>query len=312
MNNGRVRGASKAIVQLLKSHVSRLTSRARVSSLTSIGLLLVAPQLAGAQRSPSPGSLDSAVVALARAPEDLNAIIWHARFVGYTDYERAVELYTSAMATRPDEPWLLRHRGHRLVSLRRVDEAIADLQRAYDLTTGRADEVEPDGQPNPSGIPTSTLKSNIRYHLALAHFLKGNYPAAATYWEEDAKVAANLDHRVAATYWWVLSLARMGASERVQAALAPVSADWEIIENGSYHRGLLWMKGLMSEATLRASMTSPLERQTIGNGIAQWHMAHGRREAALLAVREVLSTGPSASFGFLGAEALARDLRLER
>jgi tetratricopeptide (TPR) repeat protein len=293
--------------------VSARTLTSHILHLTSAVVVLAAiPLGAHAQRTPSPGSLDSATVALARAPEDLNAIIWHARFVGYTDYERAVELYTAAMATRPDEPWLLRHRGHRLVSLRRFDEAIADLQRAYDLTAGRADEVEPDGQPNPRGIPTSTLKSNIRYHLALAHFLTGNYPAAATYWEEDAKVAANLDHRVAATYWWVLSLARMGATERVQEALAPVSADWEIIENGSYHRGLLWMKGLMSEATLRASMTTPLERQTIGNGMAQWHMAHGRREAALLAVREVLSTGPSASFGFLGAEALAKELGLRQ
>jgi tetratricopeptide (TPR) repeat protein len=286
----------------LRAHSLQLTA--------AVAVLLLCPQQAESQRTPSPGNLDSAVAQLERSPNDLNAIIWHARFVGYTDYERSVVLYTEAMATRPDEPWLLRHRGHRLISLRRFDEAITDLQRAYDLTSGRADEVEPDGQPNARGIPTSTLKSNIRYHLALANFLQGNYPAASIYWEEDAKVAANLDHRVAATYWWVLSMARMGDMPRVQAALAPISADWEIIENGSYHRGLLWMKGQMPEATLRESMTTPLERQTVGNGIAQWHMAHSRREQALRAVREVLSTGPSASFGFLGAEALGKELGL--
>jgi hypothetical protein len=172
--------------------------------------------------------------------------------------------------------------------------------------------VEPDGQPNARGIPTSTLQSNIRYHLALAHFLKGNYPAAATYWEEDAKVAANLDQRVAATYWWVLALARMGAQPQVQAALAPVQADWPIIENGSYHLALLWMKGLRSDAQLRAAMNTPLERQTIGNGMAQWYLSRGKRTEAEAAVREVLATGPSASFGFLGAEALARELGLGR
>lgn len=284
--------------------------RSHVSGLTSLALLFFSVATsASAQRSPSPGSLDSAAAAVQRAPDDLNAIIWHGRFVGYTgDFERTISLYTAAMASRPDEPWLLRHRGHRYVSLRRFDEAIADLQLAYDLTRGRADEVEPDGQPNPSGIPTSTLKSNIRYHLALAHFLKGNYPAAATYWEEDAKVAANLDHRVAATYWWVISLARMGEMERVQAALAPISADWEILENTSYHLGLLWMKGLKTDTELRAAMNSPLERQTIGNGMAQWHMAFGRRDRATAAVREVLSTGPSASFGFLAVEVLATEL----
>ncbi len=303
MTSGLLRffGAVATRAVPLTSQVSRLTSAALV-------FFSVATP-ASAQRSPSPGSLDSATAAVAHTPNDLNAIIWHGRFVGYTgNFERTIGIYTAAMATRPDEPWLLRHRGHRYVSLRRFDDAISDLQRAYDLTRGRADEMEPDGQPNPSGIPTSTLKSNIRYHLALAHFLKGNYPAAATFWEEDAKVAANLDHRVAATYWWVISLARMGEMERVQAALAPISADWEILENTSYHLGLLWMKGLKTDEELRTAMTTPLERQTIGNGMAQWYMAFGRRDRATTAVREVLSTGPSASFGFLAVEVLATAL----
>jgi tetratricopeptide (TPR) repeat protein len=271
--------------------------------------LLALSSVAQAQRTPSPGSLDSALAAVARAPNDLNAIIWQGRFVGYTgDFARAVDIYTAALATRPNEPWLLRHRGHRYVSLRRFDDAIADLKRAYDLTSFAADEVEPDGMPNARGIPTSTLKSNIRYHLALAHFLKGDFAAAAGYWAEDANVAGNLDQRVAATFWLVLSLARAGEMDRARAALEPVSADWEIIENGSYHLGLLWMKGLKTDAQIRAAMTSPAERQAIGNGIAQWQMALGRREQATTAVREVLATGPSASFGFLGAEALAHEL----
>lgn len=282
-------------------------------ALIAILCVALTASTAAAQRTPAPGSLDSARAAVTRAPDDLNATIWLGRFVGYTgDFEQAVGIYTASLATRPDEPWLLRHRGHRYVSLRKFDEAIADLQRAYDLTSGRADEVEPDGMPNPSGIPTSTLKSNIRYHLALAHFLKGNYPAAATFWEEDAKVAANLDHRVAATFWWVLSMARMGDMPRVQEALAPIRADWEIIENGSYHLGLLWMKGQKTDAEIRAAMDTPAELQAIGNGMAQWHFAQGRREQATRLVREILATGPSASFGYLGAEALARELGLRQ
>lgn len=308
--NGWIRGfldGTQAVVNLT-SHVPRLTSR--IPRLTSGALALATFATAlPAQRSVSPGSLDSALAAVARAPNDLNAIIWHGRFVGYTgDFARAVGIYTAAMATRPDEPWLLRHRGHRYLSMRRFDEAIADLQRAYDLTRGRADEVEPDGMPNARGIPTSSLQSNIRYHLALAHFLKGEFAAAAKMWEEDVGAAANLDSRVAATFWWVLALARAGEMDRARAALAPIRADWEIIENGSYHKGLLWMKGELTDTEIRAAMTSSAERQAIGNGIAQWQMAMGRREQAGAAVREILATGPSASFGFLGAEALGREL----
>lgn len=273
--------------------------------IVMLGAIALLPILANAQTSASPGSLPAAQSALERSPNDLEAVIWHARFVGYSDYARAVELYTEALRRWPDEPWLLRHRGHRYISLRRFEEARADLQRAFELTSGKPDMVEQDGQPNPSGIPTSTLQSNIRYHLALAQFLTGRYAPAAEIWAEDARVAKNLDQRVAATFWWVIALARDGDLAGARAALAPIQADWEIIENGSYHRLLLWMKGDLSEQALRASMTTPLERQTIGNGIAQWKLSTGDRTGAMAARAEVISTGPSAAFGYIAAERLS-------
>ena len=269
-----------------------------------IAALWLAASTAYAQVSASPGSLPAAEAALRRAPESLEAVIWHARFVGYTDYARAVALYTEALRRWPDEPWLLRHRGHRYLSLRQYPAAVADLQRAYDLTRGKPDLVEQDGQPNASGIPTSTLQSNIRYHLALGHFLTGEFRRAAELWGEDAAQAANLDQRAAATYWQVLALGRAGELAAARRLLGEVRADWPIIENGSYHRLLLWMKGELPEAELRAGMTTPLERQTIGNGIAQWKFATGDLAGAAAARDEVLGGGAAASFGVLAAERL--------
>jgi tetratricopeptide (TPR) repeat protein len=266
--------------------------------------LLIAAGAAQAQTSPSPGNLAAARAAHEQNPTSLEATIWHARFVGYSDYTAAVAMYTTALERWPNDPWLLRHRGHRYISLRQFDAAEADLSRAYELTRGKPDLVEQDGQPNPSGIPTSTLQSNIRYHLALAQFLTGDFQPAAEIWASDAEVAKNLDQRAAATYWWVLALARGGNMAAARRVLADVRADWTIIENGSYHRLLLWMKGELPEAQLRASMTTPLERQTIGNGIAQWKFAQGDRAGASAARAEVLATGPSAAFGFIAAEQL--------
>jgi tetratricopeptide (TPR) repeat protein len=277
-----------------------------------VGLLVAAvPRNASAQTTSSPGSLDAARTAAAQAPDDLNALLWHGRFLGYTDYAAAVALYTNALRRWPDEPWLLRHRGHRYISLRQFDAARADLERAYVRTRGAPDVVEQDGQPNPSGIPTSTLQSNIRYHLALAQFLTDDFTAAARLWREDATVAANLDQRVAATYWWVLAMARAGDREGVAAALAPIRADWTIIENGSYHQLLLWMQGSISEETLRAAMTTPLDRHTIGNGIAQWQFTRGRSAEAAAALRETLQGPVSASFGYIAAERLAKTVGLK-
>ena len=63
---------------------------------------------------------------------------------------------------------MYRHRGHRYVSIREFDRAIADLEYAATLIEGTEDEIEPDGMPNAMNIPVSSLHSNIWYHLGLA------------------------------------------------------------------------------------------------------------------------------------------------
>lgn len=276
-------------------------------------LLLVAMPLAAqtpsAAAAPSRDLLAEAKAAWERNPQNVDSIIWYGRRVGYTGaFAEAVAIYSEGLRLHPNDARLLRHRGHRYISLRDFPAAISDLTRARDLVVGRADEIEPDGQPNARGIPTSTLHSNIRYHLALAHFVTGDLGTSAALWEEDAKLSPNVDQRVASTYWWVVSAALMGNSEVVRDALAPVRANWDVIENGSYHRLLLFFRGDLAEDALLSERSTALELQTIGNGIAQWHLAQGRRRPAETMLRRVLASGPSASFGYIAVEATAAKL----
>ena len=268
---------------------------------------------AGAQATPDTSALGRARAAWQRTPENVDSIIWYGRRVGYTGaFDEAIAIYTEGLRLHPIESRLLRHRGHRYISKRDLPRAIADLSRARELEAGRPDQVEPDGQPNVRGIPTSTLHSNIRYHLALAHFLKGELPSAAALWEEDARLSANLDHRVAASYWWVITAAQLGRTDVVLEILAPIRADWDIIENGSYHRLLLYFRGDLQVDALLNERSTPLELQTIGNGVVQWRLAKGERREAELMIRRVLASGPSASFGYLAVEAAAERLGMGR
>jgi tetratricopeptide (TPR) repeat protein len=286
-----------------RNHVIGLGSTLFASTLLASTLLGAATLATTALAQPDPAAqLNAARAAWERHPTNVDSIIWFGRRIGYTGaFDDAIALYTIGLRYHPDEPRLLRHRGHRFVSLRQFDRAIADLERARTVVAGKPDEVEPDGQPNARGIPTSTLHSNIRYHLALSYFVTGDFTKALPIWAEDARVAPNVDQRVAATYWWVLTLAHLGRHDGARVALGAVRADWDVIENGSYHRALLWMKGELEESALPTT-ASPLERQTIGNGIGQWHAANGRAAAARAAWERVLATGPSASFGFIAAE----------
>ncbi len=281
----------------------------RLQALGTMGpalllILLAAPRAAA--QDPAvlvPPDLAAAQAAYDRAPQDRDALIWLGRRIGYTGaYQRAIDLYTLGLQRHPESPFLLRHRGHRFLSIRDTRRARADLERAWAVVRSWPDVVEPDGQPNARGIPTSSLHSNIRYHLALAYFLDGDFALAEPIWAEDARVASNLDQRVAATYWWVLSLAHLGRRAEVAQVLAPIDPSWDIIENGSYHRLLLWMKGALPAERLLSADASVLERQTIGNGMGQWHAANGRVGEARAAWQGVLVGNPAPSFGVLAAE----------
>jgi tetratricopeptide (TPR) repeat protein len=262
-----------------------------------------------AQAAPDTSALGLARAAWERTPENADSIIWYGRRVGYTGaFADAVAIFAEGIRLHPDDARMYRHRGHRYISLREFALARADLERAHELVRGRPDEVEPDGQPNARGIPTSTLHSNIRYHLALSYFLLGDLPTAGGLWEEDAKLATNLDQRVASTYWWVICAAQLGQMDVALGALAPIRRDWDIIENGSYHRMLLYFRGDIPEDSVLPRRPSALEVQTIGNGVAQWHLAMNRRAQAITVMRSVLETGPSASFGFVAVEATAARL----
>ncbi len=105
---------------------------------------------------------------------------------------------------------LYRHRGHRFITLRCFDDAIKDFEKAAKLVKGKPDEVEPDGLPNARNIPTSTLQSNIWYHLGLAHYLKGDFGSARKAYREAEKVSKNPDMMVATTHWLYMTLRRLG------------------------------------------------------------------------------------------------------
>ena len=84
-----------------------------------------------------------------------------------------------------------------------------------------------------------------------------------------------------------------------------------VIENASYHKLLMMYKGATDADTLlAASKANPLDAVTIGYGVANWHLYHGRRNDArdiLSTIVEQYATTQWPGFGYIAAEAdLAR------
>ncbi|MGK2935066.1 MAG: tetratricopeptide repeat protein [Gemmatimonadaceae bacterium] len=298
-------------VAACRSASSVATTRALHDSAEAVSLLgepLYSPKLPAAARTAHEQRLAEARRAHVRAPADADSIIWLGRRTAYLGrYRDAIAIFSDGIAKHPNEARMYRHRGHRYITVRELDKAIADLTRAAALTTGRPDEIEPDGIPNALNIPTSTLQSNIWYHLGLAHYLKGDFNRALGAYREAMRVSANPDMLVATSHWLYMTLRRLGRTAEAEAVLAPISRDMDIIENDAYYQLLLLYKGELSPDSLVFSGADALNDASVGYGLGNWHLYNGRRDEAMRVFRRVLAGGSWPAFGYIAAEAeLAR------
>ncbi len=286
-------------------------ARLAFEAISLLGDTLRAPALPAATRQGFEQRLREAERDVAARPNDPDALIWLGRRTAYLGrYREAIAIYTRGIARWPNDARFYRHRGHRRLTVRELDRAAQDLARAAELVRGRPDEVEPDGLPNARNTPTSTLQSNIWYHLGLARYLRGDFAGALAAYDECLTVSRNFDMLAATTYWRYLTLRRLGRSDEAGATLAPISRDLDIIENRSYHRLLLLFKGEMPEdSVLPPGERSSLDDATVGYGVGAWHLVNGRRAQATPLFQRVLEGTNWPAFGYLAAEAELARLR---
>ena len=240
-------------------------------------------------------------------PASADAAIWLGRRTAYlARFRDAIAIFSSAIEKHPSEARLYRHRGHRYITVREFDTAIADLSKAASLVAPRADEVEPDGQPNARNIPTGTLKTNIYYHLGLAHYLKGDFARAAEAYELCMRHSRNPDMQVATAHWQYMTLRRLNRVDDARKVLEPITASMDVFENGSYHRLLLMYKGETgADALLSSVKAGGLDGATVGYGVANWHLYHGRPAEAQKILSDIVEQNATqwAAFGYIASEA---------
>ena len=285
-----------------------LTVQAPPEATSLLGKPLVPPALSENLRTRLDADLASAQAALDRAPEDPDARIWVGRRLAYLGrYRDAIAVFSAGVERFPGDARFLRHRGHRYITVREFDKAVADLERADALVAGTPDQIEPDGQPNQRNIPLTTLQSNIRYHLALALYLQGNFAKAAPVWQRARDTVRNPDNLVSATHWLYLTLRRLGRDDDAARALDAVVPGLDVVENGSYYSLCQMYKGIRPADDVLKAAGAGSAGAAVVYGVSAWHAVNGRTTEAN-ALRRQLVDGPDwAPFGVIAAEAdLAR------
>ncbi len=283
-------------------------ARAQGSEATSLlGRKLAAPAIAPDARARMEAQLAAAVATWEQNKDDADALIWVGRRTAYLGrFREAIAIFTDGIARHPGDARFYRHRGHRYLTVREIDLAIADFEKAAALIAGQPDEVEPDGQPNARNIPTSTLHSNIYYHLALGYYLKRDFVRAADTWRQARDVVRNADNLVAASHWLYLSLRRAGRTEEAAAVLAPIDARLEVIENGSYHSLLLMYKGERTPEDVLKAAGEGSSATAVRYGVSALYLINGKRREAAQLWATILEGPDWPSFGHLAAEAEIR------
>ena len=274
----------------------------RFPLVTLAGLLLAASST-GAQsvqyRSPAGveyrALADSGPIARAQAALDADPrsvpkhIVLAVAQSGARQFREAIATLTRGLAIAPDDPMLLRWRGHRYLSVREFDLARADLAR---------------------GLALDSTNYGILFHFGVLRFVEGDFAGAAELFARAQPRAPDGGERAGSTDWLWMSLARAGRLPEATAMLArrpdslPAPPGYAYVTRLRLYRGELTPETLIS-----ASDTADVQVATLNYGLGNWFMARGDTVRAKAAWERAVASGGWPGFGFIVSESELRRLR---
>jgi tetratricopeptide (TPR) repeat protein len=236
-------------------------------------------------------------------PMNVDNIIWYGRRMAYTgDFRSAILIFSEGIRKHPTDARMYRHRGHRYITIREFDRAIEDYEIAASLIKNQQDKIEPDGAPNPAGIPVTSTHGNIYYHLGLAYYLKHDFENSLRVYTMGRDLNLNDDNTASTTHWIYMNLKRMGRDDEAKLALDHVTADMDIIEVHNYHKLVMFYKGQVPEKEILDVDPNIPAGASITYGVANWFLYNDQDDKAYDLMEKFIQTNSWGSFGFIAAE----------
>jgi tetratricopeptide (TPR) repeat protein len=199
----------------------------------------------------------------------------------------AVQTFTRALALSPNDPMLYRWRGHRNISIRQFDAAMADLTRGYGL---------------------DSTNYGILYHLGVLRFVRGDFNAAADAFARAQPRAPDAGELAGSTDWLWMSLQRAGRGAEAAAMLArrPDTAATTV----AYAKRLRLYRGEIGpDALFTPADTGDVEVATLSYGLGNWYLVKGDTTRARAQFERAIRSGGWPAFGFIASEAELARLR---
>lgn len=280
-----------------------ISDSSKIVSLT--GEVLAIPDMDRWTKLKYEEKLEEAYADYQKYPDSLELITWYGRRLSYLyRYQASIQVFTDGLKKFPESYQLYRHRGHRYLTIRQIDHAIDDLEKAAFYMRNEPVQIEEDGIPNSRHAPRSTIQFNVWYHLGLSYYIKGNFDKAVSAYKKCMALANNHDMLVSVTHWLYMTYHKIGNVDAAENLLVPIEEQMNVIENFQYHKLLLMYKGLITPTQLfdETLTDGSINQLTLGYGVGNWYYYHGDPEKALQTFDRILESPYWQAFGYLAAE----------
>lgn len=234
------------------------------------------------------GAVARAEQALAADPRNVDLIIaLGIAQSGVRQYREAIETFTRGLALAPNNAMLYRWRGHRYLSTRQFDKAMADLTR---------------------GNKIDSTNYGIWYHLGIVRYARGDFAGAADAFAHAQPRAPDAGELAGSTDWLWMSLSRAGKGAEAQAMLNghPDSLPTAV----AYAQRLQLYRGEIGPgAVITPADTSDIQVATLSYGLGNWYLVRGDTAKAREFFRRSVASGGWPGFGFIISEIELKRLR---
>lgn len=201
-------------------------------------------------------------------------------------FREAIATFTRGLSLAPDNPTLLRWRGHRYLSVREMDRAREDLTR---------------------GLGLDSTNYGILYHLGIVRFAEGDFEGAARAFASAQPRAPNAGELAGATDWLWMALARAGKSAEAKAMLDR-RPDSLPVSNAYSQRLRLYRGEIGPHAVITSADTSDVAVATLSYGVGNWYLVRGDTAQARTWFKRSVGSGGWPGFGFILSEVELRRL----
>lgn len=239
---------------------------------------------------PDTGAIARAEQALAAAPTNVDRLIdLGIAQSGVRQFREAIATFTRGIDIAPRNAILYRWRGHRYLSVREFDRALADLNK---------------------GAAIDSSVYGIWYHLGVLRFVQGDFSGAADAFARGRPIAPNAGERAGSYDWGWMSLMRAGRADDARALLASMPDSVPHAAANAYSQRLRLYKGEIGpDQVLTPADTGDVNVATLAYGLGNWYLLKGDRAKAREWFERSIKSGGWPAFGFIASEAELRRLR---